>query len=60
MTTSQARWGGQLRSSGENLEHSSSAKNNCTGTEDDDLDVAEQELDEVSITMQKEGRWIHP
>ena len=48
-----------IADSSESLEKDgSSTKNNCTGTEDDDLDVAEQELDEESIPMLKEGGWI--
>ena len=50
-----------IADSSESLEKDgSSTKNNCTGTEDDDLDVAEQELDEESIPMRKEGGWISP
>ena len=38
----------------------SSMENTCTRTEDDDLDTAEQELDEQSIPIRKEGSWISP
>ena len=51
---------GVITHGGESTEHSSSTKNNCTGTKDDDLGVAQQELDEASIPMQKEGGWISP
>ena len=41
-------------------EDGSSMMNHCTGTEDNDLDTAEQELDEQSIPMRKEVGWISP
>ena len=41
-------------------EDCSSTKNNCTRLEDGFLDAAEQELDEESIPIQKEGGWISP
>ena len=39
-------------------EDGSSMKKNCTSTEDDDLDTAEQEVDEQSLSMRKKGGWI--
>ena len=41
-------------------EDSASTEGSCTGTEEDNFDAAEQELDEESVTVQKEVGWISP
>ena len=47
---------GAITDGGESTEEDgSNTKNNCTRLEDDYLDAAEQELDEESIPIQKEG-----